>query len=70
MGATSLRKKKLDPVNVQRYIYSYGTVGKTKYTSTFSMDKKKVITFKKIENGKISINKYRLEGKRFSYVSN
>ncbi|HAS38868.1 MAG TPA: hypothetical protein DCS93_00245 [Microscillaceae bacterium] len=68
IDATSLRKKNLQPEHVNRYLYSHGKIGDTDYTSTFSMDKKKIVTFKQIKNGKISIKRYRIERKRFSII--
>lgn len=68
LSATSLHKKKLQPINVQRYLYTHGKINKTMYTSTLSRDKKGVVSFNKIENGKQTTNRYRLEGRRFSFV--
>ncbi|OJJ20239.1 hypothetical protein BKI52_17370 [marine bacterium AO1-C] len=68
VDATALRKKNLQPENVNRYLYSHGKIGDTDYTSTFSMNKKKIITFKQIKNGKVSTQRYRIEGKRFSII--
>jgi len=68
MDATSLRKKNLQPEHVNRYLYSHGKIGDTEYASTFSMNKKKIVTFKQIKNGKTSTQRYRIEGKRFSII--
>ena len=68
MNATALRKKNLQPENVNRYIFSDGTIGDTKYSCTLTMDKKKVVTFKQMENGKLTTQRYRIKGKRFAII--
>lgn len=70
MSATALRKKTMQPTNVSHYLYTHGKVGKATYTSTLSVNKKGVISFNEIENGKQKTSRYRIEGKRFSFVSN
>ena len=69
LDATTLRKKKLQPVHVTRYLCTFGKIGKRVYTSTISMDKKKIVSFNEVENGKTNTKRYRLEGKWFSLVS-
>lgn len=69
MHATALRKKNLQPVHVNHYLYTHGKVNSSVYTSTLSINKKGVVTFNEIENGKKKVSKYRIEGKRFSYVT-
>lgn len=70
LSATALHKKKLQPINVQRYLYTHGKINKTIYTSTLSRDKKGVVSFNEIENGKKKTSRYRLEGRRFTIMSN
>lgn len=65
MDATSLRKKNLQPENVNRYIYNDGKIGKTVYKSTLTMNKKKVVTITEDENGKVTTKRYRIEGRKF-----
>lgn len=69
MHATTLRKKNLQPIHVSHYLYTHGKVNSSVYTSTLSINKKGVVTFNEIENGKKKVSKYRIEGKRFSYVT-
>ncbi|EAY25064.1 hypothetical protein M23134_06052 [Microscilla marina ATCC 23134] len=70
LSATALHKKKLQPTNIQRYLYTHGKINKTVYTSTLSRDKKGVVSFHEVENGQQKTTRYRIEGRRFSIVRN